>query len=266
MNFAKILPEESLLHSIEAYCFYKNDDSTVIIDYFFPNGKPAVVFHFKKPFSFLNLEEEWEKMPTVCFANCATYPFSLQSGGETDTIAVVVSPSTIYNIYKLTLSSTHYPIDARSNIDKEFYIQLAENEDTEARVKLLNGYFAEKLKNYNPQNDLFKNICDYIIQNPGIIKRQLIAKEFGISENYVHKLFLQRIGISFKLYARIVRISNILQELCSDCNHDWLEIIVKYGYFDQSHFIKDFKGITGKTPQQYYCLDKSFSKNFAAMG
>lgn len=264
MNYIKIFPNESLLHSIEAYCFFKKADSSLITDYFFPNGKPAIVFHLQKPFSFLNLEEKWEKMSPVNFVSCATCPVLLQSGEETDTIAVIVNPSSIFNMYNLKLGNTNYPVDARQNIDKKLYIQLTENEDTGARAKLLDAYFTEKLKNYNQQHDLFKNICDYIIHNQGIIKRNSIAKEFGISESYIHKLFLQRLGISFKPYVQVVRISNILQELCSNGHHDWFEISEKYGYFDQAHFIKDFKKLTGKTPQQYYHFDKTFSAIFSA--
>ena len=264
MDYKKIFPQESLLHSINAYCFFKKDDDSVIYDYFFPNGRPAIVFHIKKPFSYFNLEGEWEKMFPVNFINCATCPVSLHSGEETDTIAVIVNPYSIYNMYNMVLSNTYQPIDARPNIEKEFYEQLVENKNTEARVMLLDAYFTEKLKCYNPQNDLFKRICDYIIQNQGIIERYAVAKEYGISENYIHKLFLQRIGISFKPFVQIIRISNILQELSCNNKHDWFEILDRYGYYDQAHFIKDFKKITGKTPQQYYHLDKTFSTIFSA--
>ncbi|NJK87057.1 MAG: AraC family transcriptional regulator [Bacteroidales bacterium] len=47
--------------------------------------------------------------------------------------------------------------------------------------------------------------------------------------------------------------------------NDWFELFYKYGYYDQSHFIKDFKKITGKTPNQYFKTDKTYSHIFSAL-
>lgn len=265
MDYKKIAAKKSLLHSIEAYCFYKTKDPAIISDSFFPNGRPAIVFHLHHPFSFLNLDDNWELMPTISFINFITTPVSLHSGGNTDTIAIILNPYSVYNIYDVILKNTSFPIDASPNIQQDVYLQLKQHDSIEKRVKILDNYFTEKLKNYNPKKDLFKSICDCIIQNKGMIDRRCIAEDYGFSENYIHKLFMQRIGISFKPYAQIIRISNILQEIYYNNNKDWFEILEKYGYFDQAHFIKDFKKITGKTPLEYYRLDKTFLAIFSAM-
>jgi len=265
MEYVKINPANEISHTIEAYAFLRIEQPKSFTDTFFPNGKPAIVLHFKSPFYFRNINGHWEPIPAVSFIGFQSVPVSLKNNGVVDSVTVLLHPYSLYNLFQIKLERLSNLMDATQFIPLELVKELANVSETKTRVELLDNFFSEILKAYNPDNDIFKAICDFIVLHKGHIERKDLSDIFSLSENYIHKLFIKKMGISFKPYSRIVRVTNIIAEVYSTNNGDWIELLMKYGYFDQAHFIKDFKSITGKTPQQYYKSDKSLSSIFSGL-
>jgi AraC-like DNA-binding protein len=72
------------------------------------------------------------------------------------------------------------------------------------------------------------------------------------------------VGVSAKAFSRTVRINNIIKD--TDGNYaDIFNIIVKYNYFDQTHFINDFKDIVGETPSHFINREKLHTKTISAI-
>ena len=265
MEYQKVTPANQLLHAIESYLFLRTKQPVSFIDTFFPNGKPAIVFHFKSPFYLKKSDDHWAPIPSVGFIGCQAVPASLKAEGVIDSITVLLRPYSLYNLFQIKVDGLINYIDATIYFPEELLSALAQTQEINKRVELLDGFFIQKLKSYTPNSDTFKAICDFILIHKGYIERKNLSDIFSLSENYIHKLFIKKMGISFKPYARIVRIDNIIAEIYSNNIHDWIEILIRYGYFDQAHFIKDFKSITGKTPRQYYKSDKRLSSIFTGL-
>ena len=77
-----------------------------------------------------------------------------------------------------------------------------------------------------------------------------VASRYGISSRYLQKLFLQYTGLTPKLYNKINRFQRSLR-LVSQNDLSLTSIAYDCGYFDQSHFIREFKFFTGYTPSGY---------------
>ena len=85
----------------------------------------------------------------------------------------------------------------------------------------------------------------------GTITIEEIQKQFFITERQVQRLFQKYIGLSPKFYCRIIRFNYIFQ-LLKEKPLSWLDVTHLSGYFDQSHFIRDFKAFTGEEPSNYF--------------
>jgi AraC-like DNA-binding protein len=77
-----------------------------------------------------------------------------------------------------------------------------------------------------------------------------IASRHRISSRYLQKLFLQSAGVTPKLLSKIGRFQESLK-LVSQNGESLTSIAYECGYFDQSHFIREFKSFTGLTPSAY---------------
>jgi methylphosphotriester-DNA--protein-cysteine methyltransferase len=73
----------------------------------------------------------------------------------------------------------------------------------------------------------------------------------GASERHLEKQFKKHVGLSPKIYAMIVRFKTMEQLLISKPKLRWGKINFADQYYDQNHFIKEFKRFTGHTPSDY---------------
>ncbi|HMF12979.1 MAG TPA: helix-turn-helix domain-containing protein, partial [Gemmataceae bacterium] len=72
-----------------------------------------------------------------------------------------------------------------------------------------------------------------------------------VSVRQLERGFRHVIGTSPKVFARTVRFQEAQQRLLFDPDADLTSLAYECGYFDQAHFIKDFKAFTGQTPSEY---------------
>ncbi len=72
-----------------------------------------------------------------------------------------------------------------------------------------------------------------------------------ISERSLERLIKQYVGISPKVYSRIVRFQSGLQALRKNDFRTLTEVAYQKEFFDQSHFIREFRTFTGMNPKQY---------------
>ncbi|MNZ68691.1 Helix-turn-helix domain protein [compost metagenome] len=97
---------------------------------------------------------------------------------------------------------------------------------------------------------MVKNAVQLIKQNNGNIRIKDLATDLHISQDPFEKRFRAIIGSTAKQYASIIRLRHLINSYPS---YDSLtEASFEAGYFDQSHFIKDFRLFTGQTPKDFF--------------
>lgn len=97
-------------------------------------------------------------------------------------------------------------------------------------------------------------LVQYIIKRingqHGMIRIEELAEESGYSGRYINKTFLNHIGISPKLFCRVVRFQHALELILAPTTKKSGDIVAELGYFDQAHFIREFKEFCLLTPQK----------------
>lgn len=91
-----------------------------------------------------------------------------------------------------------------------------------------------------------------------------IARDLGISRRQLERLFAEHVGLSPKVTARIVRFRQSVEALLDNRSIRWAQFAVDCGYFDQAHFIRDFRTFSGTTPEMYR-LERSHALNVASV-
>lgn len=118
-------------------------------------------------------------------------------------------------------------------------------------IDQLNQYFIQKLADCSFDNDarLYEAIA-IILKNYGVLN---IEKDLntGISPRQLRRLFKHYIGDSAKTFAQVVRFQNILRAKPSKQSLKQNKLFYQ-GYYDQAHFIKEFKNFYGVTPGVVY--------------
>lgn len=84
----------------------------------------------------------------------------------------------------------------------------------------------------------------------GQIKVKDVAWQTSYSQRQLNRLFLEQVGMGIKNYARISRFNYVLKNIQKSPS-SFAALSQQAGYFDQAHFDKDFKAISGVTPKAY---------------
>ena len=116
------------------------------------------------------------------------------------------------------------------------------------RIKIVEHFLLTQLKDV--QNDkLVVEAVKLIYQSKGSIRVKELNEKLFISQSPLEKRFRKVVGTSPKKFASIIRFNTVLNSL--DITKSLTEICYENGFFDQAHFIKDFKQFTGDTPDNF---------------
>ena len=127
--------------------------------------------------------------------------------------------------------------------------QLNEALTDAGRVAVVENFLITRLKNYKP-DELVNAAVAIIKQHSGNIKIAELAGRLFISQGRLEKRFRKIVGASPKKFASIVRMRCIVDTGAKSAS--LTQTGLQAGFFDQAHFIKDFKSFTGQTPEQFF--------------
>ncbi|WP_207694499.1 hypothetical protein DOK67_0000254 [Enterococcus sp. DIV0212c] len=109
-------------------------------------------------------------------------------------------------------------------------------------------YFLERL-NRSSGKKISIPIQTFIENHCHLISYTESTANSSLSERSLQRLFREETGLSPYEVFDVLRFQKVYQELISEPNISHLDLVEKYGYFDQAHYSRKMKKMTGLTPQ-----------------
>jgi AraC-like DNA-binding protein len=78
-----------------------------------------------------------------------------------------------------------------------------------------------------------------------------VTEETGLSSRRFIQLFRRQVGLTPKLFCRVRRFQEVVRQVAPGRPIDWTDVALSCGYFDQAHFIHDFRAFSGLSPTMY---------------
>jgi transcriptional regulator GlxA family with amidase domain len=130
-----------------------------------------------------------------------------------------------------------------------------EKRTTEERLKvaeeeLIKLFFSNNNVSYDDK--VFQYVINFITETKGQCKINQLCDYVNIYPKKMERLFKKYTGINPKQLVKLVRFDNAFNLILNRSDSDWLNIVYDSGYFDQSHFIKEFNLFTGTSPVHFY--------------
>jgi len=126
--------------------------------------------------------------------------------------------------------------------------QLQEASDLERRLKVLEVFLAQRLPVVSGINPAIAHALSRFSTTTEIGK---IVEETGYSHRHFVKLFRQSVGLSPRVYTRLLRFQNVLKHGFDKTRGRWIDVALEAGYADQAHFNREFRELTGVSPTEY---------------
>ncbi len=252
MPFDFGIPDISLQPFINAYIFYDQREPVIpqkitVTGYQFLWSilEGTVTIHHPSKGSF--------EVPPVAMNGHFTYACGVTQTFPCRAAAISFKPFGSHALFGLPMKTiSNYFMDI-SNVqlgDTSLFLALKSSNNIGEIKKVFDDWLLQAMRKGLHDTALIQEIVSVIEARHGNITVEDIFKQFFITERTLQRLFSKTIGINPKLYLRIVRFNYVLSQLD---NHSLVlhEIIAATGYFDQSHFIKDFLQFTGCNPSLF---------------
>jgi AraC-like DNA-binding protein len=163
--------------------------------------------------------------------------------------------SAIFGIsQKILINTVLHLSDILGNDNNLLTDQLESSKDIFEMGTYMNSYLTGKMLRQKLKNHtiIISAVSDIIMRNKGVVSMDSLAKYANMSFRNFERRFIEETGMPPKLYARITRFYNALENKMLHPNKRWVDIANENGYFDQAHFIKDVLEFSSKTPQELF--------------
>jgi AraC-like DNA-binding protein len=257
MEFKQFAPSDILKPYVRHYYIFESNSDTEFEDIVFPSGDMEAIFNLGEGIWESWVDNEFIKTPAIELWGQITKPLAIRSKGRHTMLGIKFfthSASYFFNddigVFNDQISNLY---DVIGNPVKNLHLQLMETTDQQKRIALVDDFLLKRL--INNDKKIFKidkvaHILTSIKRNPAENNLGHIASKHGITTRYLHKLIYQNTGLSPKSFSKINRFQFSLR-LVAKNEQPLTSIAYDSGYFDQSHFIRDFKSFTGFTPSAY---------------
>jgi AraC-like DNA-binding protein len=126
---------------------------------------------------------------------------------------------------------------------------LSENENS-ACIQLLEDFLSSRLGETDGMAVLLRDTIEQLAADRSIVRVEQIAKSLRVNVRSLQTYFNRYVGVSPKWVIKRYRLQEAAEAIAKGV-HDFSGLASEMGYFDQSHFIKDFKALIGKSPIAY---------------
>ena len=133
--------------------------------------------------------------------------------------------------------------------DVEEQVMLADSQ--QQRISIICRLFEKRLTKTSQSRPGVFNAIAHIIHTRGLVRIDELAQKHFLSRRQFERKFREFSGFSPKLFARIIRFQQAMQQY-GNKEISLTQIAYECGYYDQSHFIHDFKEFSGHHPKQFF--------------
>jgi AraC-like DNA-binding protein len=257
MRYLEILPSEQLRPYIKHYFYFESDSQATLDDIVFPSGHMEVIFNLGEGKWQSAVNDAYLTTPSIELWGQITKPLPIRSLGKHNMLGIrfyVHSAACFLQeaIWELNDQVT----DARDLLGKAvalLHAQLLETSGLKNRIALVERYLLNRklvVEKNAGRIDMIGQIVKELQKDTLPDNIRSLATKYRVTPRYLQKLFLQYTGFTPKFYHKINRFQSSLK-LINKKESSLTSIAYDCGYFDQSHFIREFKSFTGVTPSDY---------------
>lgn len=242
-------------HYIEAFKIYRFIDDWDV--FLLPKGVFEIVFQSQHSFQHnTNYSSGWKLRPRNFIGGLHSQSYSVNSGTKPNyCIVVEFKPNTAkYFIHEKLNAFQNAVIDINEIWGKPASLlsqKIDREKSEEHKLEHIENFLLQQLK--TSKISVVDTALQKILSTNGFVKINELSQNAALSTAQFRKRFNEEVGTSPSQYSKIVRVNAAL-EMIEENKKSFTDLTYSLGYFDQSHFIKDFKNVVGLSPKNYQSL------------
>jgi AraC-like DNA-binding protein len=257
MNYQTYKPHKDLESIVKFYWTLevpfdpKNQKQKIV-----PDGCIEMTFNFGDTIKRFTSETDFILHPNAMVMGQRTKSLDILPIGNVDTFAICFYPIGFANFVTMPLEKL---VDRETPISELFgqveadilEQQMIQAVDTRQRIDIIEAFFLKMLVGKNTISNIVKSTVDVLLKTNGTTPINDILIDDISKRRQLERHFRKQIGISPKQLSKAIRLQATLNLLLNKKSETLTDIAYESNYFDQNHFIKDFKDFVGVTPKEF---------------
>lgn len=268
MDYRIILPPENLKPFVRYFWVLENKDAHNATVTFSPlaDGCPGIMFQPADKGAFCIDDQQ---QPDIFLYGQTIEPIKMTLSGKLHTVGVIFHPHALQSVFGIDaheLTGTCVDLGlVQHKKERPLLEKLLSAATVEEQIDLLAASLSNSVQRTGDKQDaIIRFASTEILRGKGDTSFATLQQQLRTTERTLERRFKQSIGISAKLFSRICRFQESLNQLRNNNYNKLSDIAYENGYADQSHFIRTFKEFTGVSPFDYRKQLNEVAENFAA--
>jgi AraC-like DNA-binding protein len=257
MNFQIFEPHQDLASLVRCYWTLESPkEKTPVKNTIVPDGCMKFIFHYGDSYKHYTQNEECVLLPKCFLIGQLTRPYEVEPSGETGTFFVCFHPNGFFPFATIPIKemeNTAVHLEKLFGHDGQAIGDKILNANTTAeRIDQIEIFLFNRLSDAATVDHIVKSTVETILTANGQLTIHELSKQNNINRRQLVRKFSSSIGLSPKQLSKTIRLQATLKTLLTKKVISLTDLAYKNEYFDQAHFIKDFKEFTGLTPKEFY--------------
>ena len=256
LQYHTFKPSKSLENLVRFYWMLESDQPYT--HFSMADVCPELIFHFKGRFNEIFENGKSEKSFTAGFHGQTSLTRKFHIDSSFGIFGIYLFPTAIPALFGIASKEITNQMVSLNELLKhegdELEGRIASATDYRSRIKILEDFFEYRLKKQEREELPLTKCIQVIIEKKDPVTVKQLVDTQCLSERQLERQFLRLTGLSPKLFSRIVRFQSAMVQYGSK-DKSLTSIALESGYYDQSHFIHDFKKFSGHLPKEIFSGD-----------
>ncbi len=266
------IPAFPLSQFIEVCVYFERVELTHTVDRFLPNGDTEILIDFHDTPQFIYDNDSLKEIQAcnhVWASGLRTEPITIPSGNGA--AMMVIS-------FKKGMAAPFFPFPMQEIADcvvdadlvwgtdfGDLRERLIDTKDVGRRFLMVEEFLLKRFASKLHINPCVSYAVSEMTERPDRLNIARMNRKIGYSQRHFTDMFRRQIGVTPKSYLKIMRFQKAIRKIDDSSSPDWGDIAVDCGFYDQAHFINDFKHFSGFTPEQYAKIQTNY-QNYIPVG
>lgn len=231
-----------------------------------PDGSMKMIFHYGDPYIHHPENGSAFQLPKSFVVGQLTTPYEVEPEGKTATFFVCFRPNGFIPFSPIPIKEMENKVVSLEDLYGKAGVDISEKilnaTDTKERIVLIEAFLTKLLTGSETIDQIVKSTIETILSAKGQLSVNQLSDQNKVTRRHLARKFSESVGISPKQLSKTIRLQAALKILLNQKVDKLTDLAYQNEYYDQAHFIKDFKEFTGLTPKEFYGDDLKMSLIF----
>lgn len=257
MHFHLLTPSERLRPYVKQYWIMESQGAEPDLgERIIPTGNVQIMLHYRNPFTVFAPDSSSSRQPSEHVSSLCGSWNDVITNGETGVFVITFHTSGACHFFPFpmqTLDEMTVELSEIYNRDIRYLTeQLGNTHSVSGKFNLVESFLMRHFIAIASHDEhLIKSGLQVITRQKGLISTTKLADTLHVTPRTLERKFSTYLGKSPKQLIRLVRFQETVGTLYNPVPINLTDVAYKNGYYDQAHFIHEFKEFTGCTPNEF---------------